>query len=340
MLVSKAFVRYIWVVLISIFLLIVVGSVVRTTQSGMGCPDWPTCFGNIIPPTDSINVFFQPNHSYKKGQFIIHNDSLKYAIHSFKSNTAFNDENWKQYEKHNYAQFSVIHTWIEYINRLLGALLGLLILVQVVWSLFYFKKASSIFWLSMLLVLITAFQGWLGKTVVDSNLALLKITAHMFGALAMVFVSQYLLFIAKGKQRVTTHKSTVLLNLILGILVIIQLVFGTQVRGEIDNINEHFSYINRSGWLALLDTWFYIHRSFSLFIATIAIYLTINTAALPELNKLVKRVVIVVILEIIAGGVFVFFDFPSFIQPIHLLLSSIMIALIFDNALKLKAENK
>jgi len=339
MLVSKAFVRYIWVVLVSIFLLIVVGSVVRTTQSGMGCPDWPTCFGNIIPPTDSMQVVFQPNHAYNKGQFIIHNDSLKYAIQAFKSNTGFNDDNWKQYEKHNYAQFSVIHTWIEYINRLLGALLGLLILVQVIWSLFYIRKYRSIFGLSLLLVFITAFQAWLGKTVVDSNLALLKITAHMFGALAMVFVSQYLLFIAKGKQRVSTQKSTQLLNLILGILVIIQLIFGTQVRGEIDNINEHFSYINRSGWLALLDRWFYIHRSFSLFIATIAIYLTINTSGFPELNKLVKRVVVVVILEIIVGGMFVFGDFPRFVQPIHLLLSSIMIAFVFDNALKLKAEN-
>ena len=144
MIVSKAFVRYIWVVLIAIFMLIVVGSVVRTTQSGMGCPDWPTCFGNIVPPTDSIQVVFQPNHSYKKGQFIIHDDSLKYALQAFKSDKDYNSNNWKQYEKHNYAKFSVIHTWIEYINRLLGALLGLLILVQVIWSLFYIKKKPII----------------------------------------------------------------------------------------------------------------------------------------------------------------------------------------------------
>ncbi len=338
MLVSKAFIRYIWIVLIAIFMLIVVGSIVRTTQSGMGCPDWPTCFGKIVPPTDSIQVVFQPNHVYKKGQFIIHNDSLIYSIQSFKSSVVYDPENWKHYEKHNYAKFSVIHTWIEYINRLLGALLGLLILFQVIWSLFYFRKKSSIFWLSLLLVLITAFQAWLGKTVVDSNLALLKITAHLFGALAMVFVSQYILFIVKGKQTEYTKRSFILLNMALGLLVIIQIIFGTQVRGEIDNINEHFSYINRSGWLALLDTWFYIHRSFSLFIATIVIYLTINSAGFPNLNRLFKRVLIVTILEIVAGGVFMFADFPKLIQPIHLLLSSILIAFIFDNALKLKSK--
>ena len=338
MIVSKAFVRYIWVLLISIFLLIIVGSVVRTTQSGMGCPDWPTCFGNIVPPTDSIQVVFQPNHAYKKGQFIIHNDSLIYSLHSFKSSTVYSQENWKHYEKHNYAKFSVIHTWIEYINRLLGALLGLFILIQVIWSLFYFKKKSSIFWLSLLLVVITAFQAWLGKTVVDSNLALLKITAHMFGALAMVFVSQYLLFIVKGKQQVNTSRNIQVLNVVLGLLVVIQIILGTQVRGEIDNLIEHFSFINRNGWLALLDTWFYIHRSFSLFIATIAIYLTFNSVAFPKINLLTKRVLIVVILEIVAGSIFIFADFPRLIQPLHLLLSSLLIALIFDNYLKFKVS--
>ena len=96
------------------------------------------------------------------------------------------------------------------------------------------KKKSNIFWLSMLLVFITGFQAWLGKTVVDSNLALIKITAHMFGALAMLFVNQYLLYMVKGKKTISTTRNIRLLNIVLGLLVIMQLIFGTQVRGEID----------------------------------------------------------------------------------------------------------
>src|SRR5215813_6502164 len=34
------------------FGLIVVGSIVRTTGSGLACPDWPLCHGHLLPPME------------------------------------------------------------------------------------------------------------------------------------------------------------------------------------------------------------------------------------------------------------------------------------------------
>ena len=42
--------------LVGVFALIVLGGVVRITESGLGCPDWPLCHGRIIPPFDAATL--------------------------------------------------------------------------------------------------------------------------------------------------------------------------------------------------------------------------------------------------------------------------------------------
>lgn len=337
--VAKSFKIYVWFVLVNIFLVIVAGSVVRTTQSGMGCPDWPTCFGSAIPPTNVKEVQFQPSHSYKKGQFIIYNDSLKYAVKKFVSSTGYNPQNWQQYEKHNNAAFSVVTTWIEYLNRLLGALLGIFIAIQFFWSLRFWKQQKGIVFLSFILILLTGFQAWLGKTVVDSNLAALKISLHLFGALAMVFLCLYILFLAKGTPIINTTKKVAWLNMLLLLMVFIQIILGTHIRGQIDAIAEQLNYINRSGWIEQLNVYFYIHRSFSLAIAALVIYLLLQSKSHFKVAQLFKNVISVIIVEIIVGIVLAYASFPAAAQPIHLLVSSILVALVFNNYLQLKSNN-
>ena len=158
----------------------------RSTGSGMGCPDWPKCFGYYIPPTDIEELLWTPNHDYFDGQVIIKDEKLLVATKDFKSNELFTNENFRQYTKHDYAIFNAVETWIEYLNRLVGALAGLIVFVMAVFSIQFWKTNKKITLLSWFSVLLMGFQGWLGARVVYSVLNPVKITIHMIVALIIV----------------------------------------------------------------------------------------------------------------------------------------------------------
>jgi len=46
---------------LSVFALIVLGGVVRVTGSGLGCPDWPLCYGGFLPPLE-LNAVIEYSH--------------------------------------------------------------------------------------------------------------------------------------------------------------------------------------------------------------------------------------------------------------------------------------
>ena len=319
-----------------VFLVILAGSIVRTTQSGMGCPDWPTCFGNIIPPTAYNQVIFHPQHRYKKGQFIIYNDSLKYAKQSFVSVNEYHAADWQQYEKHNYAKFEVYQTWIEYINRLFTGVLGILILIHLVWSytLFYASR-KSIVALSFGILLLTAFEAWLGKVLVDSNLAVLKITLHMFPVLLIAAIPVIILEKLSFKEKLSNR---LLKNLSLATLclTLLQLFTGTEVRAQIDAIAKSLNYDGRELWISMLDGIFLFHKIFSFVIAGCCIYLGWQSFSYPTLQRLGIRLIIVVLATTAIGFIMAYLQIPSVAQPLHLLLSSMLVLLLFSYRLQLK----
>lgn len=300
----QKYLRYTWFLLLWVFLVIIAGGVVRTTQSGMGCPDWPTCFGRWIPPT-SVNDLPPDYEKYLRAQDIDHS-------------------------------FNALHTWIESINRYLGALLGLICLIHLIWSFRLYRKSNkAVVWLSFLLVLMVGFQGWLGKKVVDHNLAAAKITTHMLVALLIAAIPLIIIYRFKeGKVSVTPFLKN--LTLLTIVVILVQIALGTQVREQIDEISKALAYQERDLWMKRLDNMFIIHRSFSWLVLATCLAVLWKSRPYAALSKISIAILVLVLLTLVAGLIMMMYGIPAWAQPTHLLLASILVITVFTLRLRLK----
>lgn len=283
-----------------VFLVILAGGIVRTTGAGMGCPDWPTCFGQVIPPTSvsQLPVDYKTRFQVKGKQI---------------------------------AEFNAFKTWTEYGNRICGVLLGMSALILVLFMIYKQQNRVNKA-MAVLLLFAIMFEGWLGAIVVASDLEPVKITLHMLIAMVIIVLNVLLLlrlqpnnFQQINKTKITTIK-TALFVLLSSMM--LQIIWGTAVREQIDVIAISLPNL-RDLWIGQTTWVFYAHRSFSLFIAGICIYLWFLVPSSTRdkiLIQLTWLLVFCVTLEILVGILFVYAGFPSFAQPIHLLLSGGIIA--------------
>jgi len=336
---KKSYRKIAKIALILVYLVIIAGAVVRMTGSGMGCPDWPKCFGYYIPPTQIEDIQFKPQHQYEKGVIIIKDKALLVATNDFTSSNQINLANWKPYTKHDYSKFNATHTWVEYVNRLIGALAGIPILIFTIMSFWFWKKNKSITIISILTLFGMAFQGWLGKTVVDSNLAPFKITIHMVMAMVIVALILYLIFITKRKVIDYKKSDTLFKNvLVLALaLTLIQIILGTQVRQHVDEQVKSFGYIKYL-WLDKPTIQFYIHRTFSIIILGINIWLLYRNKTYNLGYYKMYLVVTCIILEGFTGILMYYFDFPFLTQPIHLVIATVLFGFQFYIILESRCE--
>lgn len=316
--------------LILVYLVIVAGAIVRMTGSGMGCPDWPKCFGYYIPPTEITEIQFQADRAYKKGQVIIVDESLMTAAKDFTTETSYNPQDWVKYTKHDYAIFNPWHTWIEYINRLLGALAGLAVLIMAFLSLKYWIENKKLVLLSWLSVFLMGFQGWLGATVVYSVLSPIKITIHMVMALVIVALLLYLLSLSskKNPSRSCVQSFRALLSFAV-LFTLIQIILGTQVRQFVDEQIKILGYDMTNQWLENPTLMFYIHRSFSILVLLLNLLLWWQNRQMQLGFTKLNWVLVLIGLEIITGVAMYNFDFPLLSQPLHLVIATLLFGVQF-----------
>ena len=334
---KKYFLKTAKISLILVYLVIVAGALVRMTGSGMGCPDWPKCFGYYIPPTDIKQLLWTPNHNYEKNQVIIKDEKLLVATADFNSGQNFEASKWRNYTKHDYAIFNAIETWIEYLNRLIGALAGVVIFVMAILSIWQWKNNKIITILSWLSVFLMGFQGWLGARVVYSVLNPIKITIHMLVALLIVGV--LILIIKKTSQKTTSFVQNKLFKNILYVTLILtffQIALGTQVRQYVDDQVKIVGYDAMNKVLENPTIIFYVHRSFSLLIFALNIFLFYRNRKMCLGFQKINWVITLIALEILTGVAMYYFDFPYTSQPIHLVVASLLFGVQFYLVLEQK----
>ena len=272
----------------------------------MGCPDWPHCFGRLIPP---LNAGQLPKdyEKYLKKQDIDHS-------------------------------FNAFHTWIEYLNRMLTVLLGIFIVLLnfMAWKK-YWKINKSIFFWALSLFVLVGFEAWVGKVVVNSNLGVVEITAHMIPALIIAGVCVYMIHIVKGKPFIV-NKSLKWFTYLAFLLVFIQILIGTEVRSEVDNISKALQYTARDTWLSQVGQALHIHELFAWIAALSCIFVVGKSFNQKETQKTGLLILVSLIAELFLGLIMTQMKMPAFAQPLHLLFSSIIIVALYHMLISVKTK--
>ncbi len=315
---SRGFNKLCLSTLVAVFLLIAAGGIVRTTGSGMGCPDWPKCFGQWVPPTsiDQLPADYKESYSAlreKKNQKFI-----KYLKVVGMTNTANQLSSDKSILIE--SDFNPTKTWIEYLNRLLGVLVGFLILLLVWRSIRFRANKPTIFWISLATLVAVLFQGWFGSIVVSTNLTTWTVTVHMLVALLIVGLLAYLVVASRrNREEIAVPKGIKPILLTCSALLLTQILFGTQVREGIDKLVS----FPRTTWISSLGFEFILHRSFSWLVIGFHFLLIWRLGKTTGLKALSSALMALILSSFLTGAAMAYFNVPAALQPVHLLLATI-----------------
>ena len=194
----------------------------------------------------------------------------------------------------------------------------------------FWKTEKRIVYLAFGAFVLMLFEAWLGKTVVDSNLAPFKITIHMVMALVIVAVLLYIIHATSNKKK--SHKKDGVFTKLLYaslVLTLIQIVLGTQVRQFVDEQVKIVGESAQSLWLANPELDFYIHRTFSIVVLLVNVWLFYRFKKLNLGFTKVYWVLFLLVLEILSGIAMYYFDFPFGTQTIHIVLATILFGIQF-----------
>lgn len=268
------------------YLLIAVGGLVRASGAGLGCPDWPRCFGSWIPPMSAADL---------PPQFDI-------------------------------AQFNPTLMWTEYINRLIGVTVGFLILGSTVSAWRHHRDNPRITWTITAALLLTGFQGWLGGRVVAHELAAWIVTVHMIVALVIVQMLLYAVVESFGRSGQTQFGAIGWACTALIVLSLIQIGFGTQVRGALDAALD--AGVARDLALGTVGRLDYLHRDLAFAVLAGSAGLTVWLMSRRAAASVIRWSYVALALavgQVVVGVVMAYVSLLPAAQVVHLTVASMML---------------
>ena len=268
------------------YFLILVGGLVRASGAGLGCPDWPRCFGSWIPPASAAEL---------PPQFDV-------------------------------AQFNPTLMWTEYLNRLIGVTVGFLILAATISAWRYHRREPRVLWTTVAALLLTGFQGWLGGRVVAHDLAPWIVTVHMIVALIIVQLLVFAVFESFGRRARgrLTAESWAMGGLI--VLTLMQIGFGTQVRGAIDEALD--AGVARDLALAAVGRVDILHRDLAFAVVAMSAVLVLwllSRHALAPVMRWAYVALSLAVAQVLLGVVMAYVSLAPAAQVAHLTVASLLL---------------
>jgi cytochrome c oxidase assembly protein subunit 15 len=268
---------------------------VRVSGAGLGCPDWPKCFGRWIPPLrqDQIPVGFDTSN------------------------------------------FNITLAWIEYINRLAGMITGLLILATALLAIKNFRQSKQILIPSIFAALLVAVQGWYGSVVVKTQLLPETVSIHLLLALIIVSLLVYLSYssfqLASNASKATSRPERKWI-LFLWLISIVQILLGTGIRSAVEKIWDRFPLLIAGEVLNQVGMITYVHTLLGIFLAIGVGLLGQKIMKIDKISQVSKQsfwlLNILIILQIIIGVNLYVFGLSPILQVFHLWIASLFIGVL------------
>ena len=291
--------RLAFVSTLATYLLIFVGGLVRVAGAGLGCPDWPKCFGRWIPPLTRMQI------------------------------PAGIDA----------ASFNLTLAWIEYVNRLIGVTVGLLIAITAVVALLRVRHVPRLLYPTLAAAVLVAFQGWQGSQVVATELEPLVVSVHLFLALViaslLTYVTQeayYLNRSVSGPPPVQAGRTRTWVGL-LWLIAVLQVILGARVRGSAETIIAQFPLLAPAEILSRTGGLHTLHMALGILVAVFAVYVAVSLVKTGAAQSLLVRgsavgMAAVSLAQILLGLSMYVFGLTPMLQLFHVWASALFVGLV------------